>query len=102
MVLLRKRRGRESGQKLKDGVIHGGGHCASIRIVAEGHSEIAVHGSGIKSTRITFAQSTEGRVVLGAPGKNCSPVINMGVDDDKSVGIFGTSNLELAEITFEL
>jgi hypothetical protein len=57
--LLRKGQSRESGQELKDRMIHRGGHCSSIGVVAEGHSEIAVHGSGVKGTRIAFAESTE-------------------------------------------
>ena len=100
--LLGKGRGAEGGEDLEDAVIHRGGHGPGVRVIAEAHSKVAIHGGRVKSAWVAVAEGLEGLIVLGAPGEYSSSVINMGVDDHEYVGVYRTGNLELAEVTFEL
>ena len=51
---------------------------------------------------IAIAVCSKSLIILGAPGKYCSTIINMSVDNNKYVGIFGTGDLEFPEVAFKL
>ena len=82
-------------------MIHGGGYRTSVFVVRESHTEVSVHGGGVEGIWVAVAERLESFVILGTPGKNCSTVINMGVEDE-GVGVFGTSDLEFSEVAFKL
>jgi len=101
-ALYRKGVGAKGIEDLQDRVKHRGSEGTSDRVVAESHAEIAVHGSRVESSGVTIAKGLEGFFILGAPGEQCSSIINMRVDNDECSWISRTSDLELARITFEL
>jgi hypothetical protein len=38
----------------------------------------------------------ESLVILGAPGKDCTTIIHMSVEDDEDVGVVGAGDLKFA------
>jgi hypothetical protein len=40
--------------------------------------------------------------ILRAPGKDCTAIIHMSVEDDEDVGVVGTGDLELSQVAFKL
>ena len=83
-------------------MVHRSGHGTSVRVVAEAHPEIAIHGGGVECSWIAIAECTESLIILGAPGEYRSTIINMSVYNNKYVGIFGTGNFEFPEVAFKL
>ena len=77
-------------------MIHGGGYRTSVFVVRESHTEVSVHVGGVECTWVAVAERLESLVILGAPGKNCSTIIYMSVEDDEGVGVFGISDLEFS------
>jgi len=68
----------------------------SVRVVREAHTEVAIHGGGVEGTWVAVAEHLKSLVVLGAQGKNSSTMIDMSVDNDENVGVFGAGDLELS------
>jgi len=68
----------------------------SVRVVREAHTEVAIHGGGVEGTWVAVAEQLKSLVVLGAQGKNSSTMIDMSVDNDENVGVFGAGDLELS------